>query len=285
MKYHFMHGEIVPESQAVIPVFDLGFIRGYGVFDFFTVNQGVPVFLNEHLTRFLNSANQVNLVSPFGIKELRKHVLELIARNKMITGTIKVILTGGLSSNGFDPDGSNQFMILAGDLIFPVAEEGDIKPFRLKTIDYVRETPGVKSLNYLVPLIHWNESKAAGFHDLLYVHDGWVSETSRANLFAVTHDNILVTPAEGILAGVTRAHIIHLAKPFMPVEIRPLTLQEALHCKSVFLTSTTKKIRPVSQIDGHVFSSTESWEPAGKLLQELKSMEHQYILEFLQHQE
>lgn len=280
-----MHGEIVPESQAVIPVFDLGFIRGYGVFDFFTVNQGVPVFLNEHLTRFLNSANQVNLVSPFGIKELRKHVLELIARNKMITGTIKVILTGGLSSNGFDPDGSNQFMILAGDLIFPVAEEGDIKPFRLKTIDYVRETPGVKSLNYLVPLIHWNESKAAGFHDLLYVHDGWVSETSRANLFAVTHDNILVTPAEGILAGVTRAHIIHLAKPFMPVEIRPLTLQEALHCKSVFLTSTTKKIRPVSQIDGHVFSSTESWEPAGKLLQELKSMEHQYILEFLQHQE
>lgn len=285
MKYHFMHGEIVPESQAVIPVFDLGFIRGYGVFDFFTVNQGVPVFLNEHLTRFLNSANQVNLVCPYGIKELRKHVLELIARNKMITGTIKVILTGGLSSNGFDPDGLNQLMILAGDLIFPVAEEGDIKPFRLKTIDYVRETPSVKSLNYLVPLIHWNESKAAGFHDLLYVHDGWVSETSRANLFAVTHDNILVTPAEGILAGVTRAHIIHLAKPFMPVEIRPLTLQEALHCKSVFLTSTTKKIRPVSQIDGHVFSSTESWEPAGKLLQELKSMEHQYILEFLQHQE
>lgn len=285
MKYHFIQGEIVPESQAVIPVFDLGFLRGYGVFDFFTVNQSVPVFLQEHLTRFLNSAKQVNLVCPYGIKEMGKHILELIARNKMVTGTIKVILTGGISSNGFDPDGPHRLTILAGDLIFPVAEEGDVKPFRLKTIDYVRETPGVKSLNYLVPLIHWNESKAAGFHDLLYVHDGWISETSRANLFAVTYDNILVTPSEGILAGVTRAHIIHLAKPFMKVEIRPLSLQEALHCKSVFLTSTTKKIRPVSQIDGQVFSSTDCWEPAGRLLQELKSMEQQYILDFLRHHE
>lgn len=285
MKYHFIGGEIIPDSQALIPVFDLGLLRGYGVFDFFNVKQGVPMFLNEHLARFLNSARQVDLVCPYGIKELRKHIIELIAKNKMITGSMKVILTGGISSNGFDPDGPNRLMILAGDLIFPVTEEGDIHPFRLKTIDYVRETPGVKSLNYLVPLLHWKESKAAGFHDLLYVHDGWVSETSRANLFAVTYDNILITPSEKILGGVTRDHVIRLAKTYMPVEIRPLSLQEVLHCKSVFLTSTTKKIRPVSQIDEHVFSSTECWDPAGKLLQELKSMEDQYILEFLRHQE
>jgi branched-subunit amino acid aminotransferase/4-amino-4-deoxychorismate lyase len=123
------------------------------------------------------------------------------------------------------------------------------------TIDYVRETPEIKSLNYLVPMMHWPEVMRGGFDDVLYVFNGLVSETSRANVFFVTRDDVLVTPVKDVLYGITRKYVIKVAKELgLKVEERAISFDEAMHCKEAFLSSSTKQVTPVSNINQQMIS-------------------------------
>ena len=171
----------------------------------------------------------------------------------MVDGTFKMVLTGGVSSNGFTMDGDPGLMILAGKLSFEIYSEYDkVKTMRLKTLDYVRETPTVKTLNYLMPMMHWNEVTAGQFDDVLYVKDGLISETSRANIFFITQDEKLVTPNE-------------------------ISLKEALTCKEIFLTSTTKQVMPVVGVDEYLIGEGKRGELSGKLFDDFYALENNFI--------
>ncbi|MBP7803316.1 MAG: aminotransferase class IV [Saprospiraceae bacterium] len=277
MQYHFILNKIVHQAEATISVFDLGLLRGYGAFDFFKVHAGVPVFMDDHIDRFFNSARLLHLTIAYSRTELKEVIYQLIKKNEMVDGTFKMVLTGGVSSNGFTMDGDPGLMILAGKLSFEIYSEYDkVKTMRLKTLDYVRETPTVKTLNYLMPMMHWNEVTAGQFDDVLYVKDGLISETSRANIFFITQDEKLVTPNKNILPGITRKYILELAKE-MPVEEREISLKEALTCKEIFLTSTTKQVMPVVGIDEYLIGEGKRGELSGKLFDDFYALENNFI--------
>lgn len=254
MEYLYINDRIVHQSEAVLSVFDLGLLRGYGVFDFFKVHDGVPVFAEDHIARFIRSASLLNLKPLPTPATIRQLVGNLIEKNNIVDGTFRFILTAGISSNGITIDGTPTFIIIPATLSFKIYHDiGQMKPLRLMTIDYVRETPEIKSLNYLVPMMHWPAVIQGGFDDVLYVSYNIVSETSRANIFFVTPENVLVTPVKNVLFGVTRKYVIEVARAKgITVEERAITLDEALQCKEAFLSSSTKQVMPVSHIDQHV---------------------------------
>lgn len=281
MNYHLIQGKIVPESEAWISPFDLGLLRGYGVFDFFKVLHGLPLFMNEHLERLNNSTRLMGLELKESKETIKAWIIELIRLNHMVNGTIKIIVTGGISEDGFKPALHSSIFILTGHIQFTLSETyQEQKPYRLKSLEYKRETPGVKSLNYIVPIQHWNSILAEGYQDILYVYRNSVSETSRANIFIVTQDDVLVTPSEDILPGVTRNHILQMAKSFIPVEIRKVTMEEVLSSKEVFLTSTTKRLMPVDQIDHHKLNSLHPGMIGHKLYSELRKLEEADKMQF-----
>ena len=72
MQYHFILNKIVHQAEATISVFDLGLLRGYGAFDFFKVHAGVPVFMDDHIDRFFNSARLLHLTIAYSRTELKK---------------------------------------------------------------------------------------------------------------------------------------------------------------------------------------------------------------------
>lgn len=279
MQYHFINNRIVHQSEAMVSAFDLSVMRGYGVFDFFKVLDGVPVFMYDHLQRFIHSAKKLNLTVPYPLNDLANIIYQLIDKNGIENGVFKIILTGGISSNGFNLDGNPCLLVLPGDLSFTVFDSFDgIKTLKIKTLDYVRETPGIKSINYLVAMMNWHLLKDGGYDDFLYVKNNMVSETSRANIFIIKND-VLITPKENILEGITRKHILEIGSKYLKVQERTISLQEVYEADEAFLTSTTKQAMPVIQIDEHLIKKGQPGEFTHLIFNDFHAVEMKYIRE------
>jgi len=93
--------------------------------------------------------------------------------------------------------------------------------------------------------------KAQGLDDVLYHWGGVITEFPRSNVFMVDQQDQLVTPAKNVLAGITRKTVLYLAKEHYSPTLRDITLSELKQAKEVFITSTTKGIIPVCEIDGY----------------------------------
>ena len=99
----FINGNIQPYEDASLHISDLAIQRGYGIFDFFKVQDGKPLFIKDYLDRFYESAKLMELAVPLSQTELKDVIYQLITINNLPLSGIKMILTGGYSANGYDP--------------------------------------------------------------------------------------------------------------------------------------------------------------------------------------
>ena len=256
-----VNGDIVRTSEAHLHVSDLALLRGYGLFDFFRVEEGVPLFLEDYLARFYRSAERLHLDVPVTKDELEDLISKLLDANGEGDTNVRLLLTGGYSDDGFTPAEPNLVALQHArkDYDSRLFDEGAA----LITHEYVRDLPEVKSINYAAAVRLIPEMKRAGATEVLYHDAGKVAETSRANVFIVTQEGALVTPAEGILEGITRKRILELAET--QVETRQVSLDEVLGAKEVFITSTTKGAMPISKIDGHVIGNGRAGDVTKRL--------------------
>ena len=262
--YHNINGKIVRADNAKIPVSDLGLLRGYGIFDFFPIRDGLPLFENDYFERFYRSAALTNLEVPVDRSVLREMVIDLAKKNSITRGFTKLVLTGGFATDGYTPEKSNLYILQHRDIIYdPKLYRDGIKLVLQK---YIKDYPEIKSLNYTNVLIHRDHLSNVDGTDILY-HDGrFVRETSRANFFIVDPKGMLVTPAKDVLLGVTRKQVIHVARGagFEVVE-RPLPIAEIARAKEAFITSTTKGVLPVSRLNDFVIGSGKAGDVTSKL--------------------
>jgi D-alanine transaminase/branched-chain amino acid aminotransferase len=247
--YAFFNGKIVPTGEANFNINDIGLLRGYGVFDFFRVINGRPIFLEDYLDRFERSVSGLNLILPYSRDFLREKIYELIALNQHPLLGIKLLCTGGYSEDGYTPAQANTGMI-AKPFQFHPYENG----LKLMLVDYIRELHHIKSINYLIPISQLPALNAIGADDVLYFKQDYISESSRSNIFIVKN-GVLITPSEGILEGITRKKILAFAHEIMPIEVRPLSVSELKDADEVFLTASTKRISPVTGIDDQTYRS------------------------------
>ncbi|MFK7979463.1 MAG: aminotransferase class IV [Saprospiraceae bacterium] len=247
IKYYNVNGAIVPTEEAVINVKDLGFLRGYSVFDFFRIYKGKPVFIEDHLDRLEYSSRKLGLPLPYSRAEIVEKVVALAKANQLEFGGIKIILTGGYSLNGFLPTTPNFVMVASALPTYP--ESYYTKGVKLMAYEYTRETPYTKTTNYLKPISLQQEIEEAEAFDILY-HDGkFISESARSNFFIVDEAGTIITPDRDALRGITRKHVLAIAQKHFKVEIRPVSIEEARAAKEAFMTSSTKKVMPVRQVD------------------------------------
>lgn len=261
-KYVFINDRFVRQEEAALPVSDLSIQRGYGLFDYLKVVEGVPLYLEEHLDRLYFSAGQMHLPVLPGREELKDILRELMERNRLPHSGIRLTLTGGLSPDGYSIAVPN-LVVSQSPLSLP-GEEALRKGIRLITFDHQRQLPHVKTTDYIMAIWLQPKVKEQGADDVLYCPGGMVGECPRANLFAVI-DGVLVTPSNNILKGIIRNQVLHLSKNLLPAEERPLTLEELARAEEVFITSTTKQILPVRQIDDTTLFS----DGPGKITREL----------------
>ncbi|GAB3019890.1 branched-chain-amino-acid transaminase [Niabella terrae] len=248
MKWIFVNQEFYPADRAFIGTGDLALQRGYAAFDYFRTVDHQPLFLEDYLDRFFNSAAAMYLQMPLTKEALRTAIETLIHKNQLPESGIRMILTGGYAPDHYTPVRGN-LILEQSPLVLPDASKFN-KGVKIMTHDYCRDLPGVKSVNYLMGIWLQHQLRERGLDDVLYYHQDRITEFPRANVFIITTEGKLVTPARDVLEGITRKKLLELASGIMPVEQRDISREELLQAKEVFMTSTTKRLLPVVAIDG-----------------------------------
>ena len=269
----FINNSFVPYRDATLHISDVGLQRGFGIFDYFiSVNGAIP-FFDDYLNRFYLSAEKLNLKVPFDRGDLKKKIYHLLNENKLAITGVKLLLTGGFADDLYTPTDPN-FLIIN----IPVPNYSDTYSdgIKLLLLDYVRYLPEVKTTFYLPALSLLPELKRIGALETLYHHKGIVYETTRANFFIIKN-GVLITPSEGILKGITRKHVLKVARLQMKVEERIVKLDEIFDSDEIFITGTSKHILPVVNIDGKIIANGRPGTITNKLAQDFKAYYQDHI--------
>ncbi len=263
-----INNEIIPVEKAVIGISDLALQRGYGIFDFFKTVNGRPVFFDAHLDRFYRSADAMRLTPPHERNDFKKKISELLAVNSINSSGVKITLTGGYSVDGFTPGSPNLIVVQSP---MPPLQGIQREGIRIITYAYKRQVPFVKSTDYLMAVWLQPQIKEQGAQDVLYHWDGIITECPRANIFIVTKDKMVLTPAKDVLQGISRSRLLS-TKLSYPVIEADISLQDVYDAAEVFITSTTKNVLPVTVVDNKVIGRGEAGEVTCVLSEELEAL-------------
>ncbi len=256
---------LIPSDEANLNIADLAVQRGYGIFDFFKTIDGQPVFLEDHLDRLFRSAVLMRLELKQSRDEISNKIKRLIESNNLNDSGIKVILTGGFSTDGFNIAEPNLIISQQG---FQIPRTMSDKGVSILTHEYQRQFSNAKTLDYLQAIWLQPILKEKKADDVLYYSDGLLRECPRANIFIVTKDQKVLTPESGMLKGVTRKHVLEISGAMYVTETRDVSLEELRNAGEVFITSTTKNILPVVQVDGYVIGDGNPGEVTRTLAKE-----------------
>lgn len=251
MSIFYVDGQYVPEEQAVLPVRDLAVLRGYGAFDYLRTYGGNPFRLRQNVQRFRRTCELIEMPLPWSDEELQAIVRETLRRNQeQHAGEfgIRMVITGGLSSNNLLPDSDPRLLVLVQPAPqIPAAwyEQG----VKVITVDNQRVLPNAKSILYLPAILAQKRARERNAVEAVYrTLDGFVTEATTSNLFAV-FEGTLVTPDAELLPGITRQTLLECAAPHYSIEERPLMYSHLLQADEAFLTSANKLVVPVVQVD------------------------------------
>ncbi len=260
----YLHDRFVKEQEAVVSVFDHGFLYGDGVYE--TIRSyGNRIFMRDlHLARLRRSADAIGLTIP--IPEHRWPVLlhEAMTRNDVgherTDAYLRITISRGTGDIGLDPAlcPIPTVVIMAKALHPPPPEQ-----YRVGVSLIVAQTrrnlpsalsPQIKTTNFLNNILAKREAIAAGaFDSILLNWESHLTECTVSNLFFVRTGR-LCTPALacGLLNGITRDIVINLAREAqIPVDEGHFG-SEAIHqADECFITNTSMEVMPVTMIDGH----------------------------------
>lgn len=263
-RYCYFNGKITALDKIKISPYDLGILRGYGVFDAMCTKNGKPFLLNDHWKRLQNSARELNLKIPVSRKEFQEIVTKLLKLNGFKKSYVRTILTGGISKDAFTPCGKETFFILM-ERFCPLPSSVFSKGANIITLEYQRDFPRAKTTAYIIALKKQKLKEKKKSLEIVYLKRGRVLEASTSNIFIVKN-KVLVTPKDDILLGTTRNLIVKLARQDkLKILERKITLKELFSADEVFLTATNKDIVPVVKVDGKKIGDGK----VGKITKEL----------------
>jgi len=244
----YVDGRWVHPNEAAISINDIAVLRGYSAFESLRTYNRRPFHLDDHLERLYHSINLIELDMPYTRDHIAQVVYEVIERNVYKHASIRILVTGGESEDGITPVGRSVLAVLITSL-----GERDMERFalgcKLITSHLQRVSPEAKTANYVAAVRSLKQATRRNATDALFVNEqGHVLEGTRSNFFVFLGDT-LVTPRESILIGVTRNVVLSLANGRFTVEERPISLNELPHVDEAFITSSSKEITPVVQID------------------------------------
>lgn len=280
-QYIFLGGEFVKKEDAVISVYDHGFLYGDGVFEGIRVYSGNVFRLDAHLKRLYESAHSIMLEIPYTFEEMTQIIVDTVRKNELSSAYIRVVVSRGKGNLGLDPKSCSQprVIVIAEPLaLYP--KELYERGLKVGSVATRRNRPDVlspqiKSLNYLNNILVKLEANQAGVDEALMLNDqGYVTEGSADNIFLVKN-GVLYTPPVylGALEGITRNAIIDLAKRNgYEVKEQPFTRHDVYIADEVFLTGTAVEVIAVIDVDTRKIADGKPGPVTNHLLAEFRKL-------------
>jgi branched-chain amino acid aminotransferase len=242
----WLNGSLVAADDASITALDHGVTVGDGVFETMRVYKGTAFALRRHLDRLERSAAGLGLPLP-DRSLLQRAVEEVVRASDLPHSRVRLTVTAGPGPLGSGRTGSDATVIAAVAPLEPVSTTTAVI-----TVPWVRNErsplAGLKTTSYAENVVALARAKAAGASEALFANTvGDLCEGTGTNVFLVL-DRRLVTPplASGCLAGVTRELVLEV----VDVEERSVPLRALADAEELFLTSSTREVQAVTEIDG-----------------------------------
>jgi len=277
-----VNGRITPERDAVISVFDHGFLYGEGIYETMRTYHRRPFLYDRHMRRLRRSAAMIELPLPFTDEELAAQIRDTQAL-ATIDGEvyIRVLVTRGIGELTYDPKATPNpsFVIIVKPQIDPepkVYENG----VRVVIVDVVRNhpesvNPMIKSNNLMNSALAMQEAlRSDAFEGVMRNYRGELTECTTSNLFIVKNKVALTPPlAAGLLPGITREFLFDIGKE-IGVDIREQTLRDddLFGADEAFLTSTTREAVPIVTVNDRTIGSGKPGPITWKLLNEVRRL-------------
>lgn len=263
---YYVNGHFVPADQATLPVNDLSIVRGYGVFDYTRSYKGKPFKLHEHILRLERSAKAIDLTMPWSTQELEAIVQATFARNGFSDAGIRIVVTGGPSDDFMTPQQQPSLLVMITPIKSSAAQQ-QAEGVKVTTVEMDRILPTVKSINYMGAVMAVEAAKRQGAVEAIYrTREGRLTEGTRANLFAF-RGRQLITPKAEVLAGITRAVVMEIAEDDFEVIEDELSYTDLPRYDELFITSSTKEILPVIQVDDQIIADGKPGPQTNKLIE------------------
>ncbi len=270
MDTYYIDGEFVDDSQACISVKDITVLRGFGVFDFLITYNRRTFHLQAHVKRLQNSARHIGLQMRHSADEICEIVQATLDRNgHHEESNIRMVYTGGVSSDGVTPEGNGILMVMVSPRV-PCPKQWYKEGAKIITVNIERIMPGAKSTNYLSAIYALQQAQKADAVEAIYVdRNNRVLEGTTTNIFGFKHDR-LITPQTGILPGVTRSVILELVKDHYAVATRDIDKAELGQLDECFISASNKEVVPIVQIDGLTLGNGKPGERTRHVMQLFK---------------
>ena len=258
----YVNGRIVPKLDAVVSVYDSGFMLGDGVWEGIRLYAGRWAFLDEHLDRLFEAARAVDLDIGLDRDGVRQALLATQAANGMHTDAhARLMVTRGVKSRPFQHPSLSR----SGPTMVIIMEHSRPKlprPIRLATVPHMRglpmtQDPKLNSHSKLNCILACIAAEKAGADEalMLDVH-GFVNTTNACNFFIVRKGEVWTSTGDYCMNGITRQKVIDVCRRnAIPVFEKNFSLVETYSADEAFLTGTFGAQTPVSEIDGRAIGS------------------------------
>lgn len=253
----FLNGKFVPEENAVVSVFDRGFLYGDGLFETIRIFNGKPFRWGQHMQRLRQGATFLNIKLLFPPDTLLSAALKLIEENKMPDAVLRLFLSRGVGTPGYSPKDAKKPTVAMS--LRPAPKIGRKNPVQWKLITSSLLLPAndplaaFKTCNKLPQVLARAEADAAGANEALLTNtNGFVVEGASSNLFWANGGVIFTAPLmAGILPGVTRQAVFEIAARLKirvrEKNIRPKVLR---HVDGIFLSLSSFGVVEAKSLDG-----------------------------------
>ena len=257
-----VNGRVTSAVDAVVPVFDHGFLYGEGVYETLRTYGREPFEFAAHMARLRRSAAMIALPVPQSDAELRAEIARTTDACEGEAGDefyIRLLLTRGVGDLSYHVNATpTPTLVIIVKPLKPFPAANYTRGIRVAIVDIRRNhtdalNPLIKSNNLLNNALAMQEAYRRGAEEAVMLNlSGQVAECSQSNIFIVK-DGALATPplSTGLLPGITRQVVLDLAAGLaIPGGERLLQADDVFGADEVFITGTTREITPVTSIDG-----------------------------------
>jgi D-alanine transaminase len=250
----YLNGEFMPLENAHIPVLDRGFIFGDGVYEVIPVYSRRPFRLQEHLVRFRRSHDAIRLQYPLSDTEWTRLVNDLVARNPGDDQSIYLQVTRGVAKrdHAFPASVKPTVFGMSSPLSTPSRQAIENGVPAVSAVDYRWQKCDVKSTSLLANCLLRQFAADAGASEVVMFRDGYLTEGSSSNVFAVRNGTLYAPPKNNlVLPGITYDVVLELAQANkLPHEVTAVAEADVRGADEIWVTSSTKEVLAVTTLDG-----------------------------------
>ena len=275
-----VNGRMFDQEHATVSVFDHGFLYGEGVYETLRTYNGQPFLFDRHMRRLRRSAEMLALNIPLTNEQIQTRFTETMAAASLPgEAYIRILVTRGVGELTYDPAAcpDPSIVVIVKPHVMPAAE-AFTRGVRVSLVPVMRNHPSsvnplIKSNNLLNNALAMQHAVRQGaFEGVMRNYRGELAELTQSNLFVVKRGVALTPPVEaGLLPGITREFLFEVgAEHGIAVQESVMRDDDLIGADEAFLTSTTRELVPIVEVDGRLIGSGAPGPVTQALLQRFR---------------